>query len=77
MKAVVKFMNGGRTNGYYFVRLKGTDLIACDSGHPDFPFRFKEGTDEPKKKARAVARKINRQLTKIRKAKETKKKIAD
>jgi hypothetical protein len=62
VRAEVAFMNGGRIDGYYYIRIKGTDLIACQDGHPDFPYRFKEGTKDAKKKAKALADDLNRKF---------------
>lgn len=67
MKAEVMWMNGGRIDGYYYVGIKGTDLVACDKGHPCFPSKFKEGTYDPKSKAVLLSRKINEQLKQVEK----------
>jgi len=62
IKAEVAFMNGGRVIGYYYIRLAGTDLIACRGGHPEFPLRFNEDIKDAKKKAMKACREVNRQL---------------
>jgi len=67
MKAEVMWMNGGQIDGYYYVGIEGTDLRACDNGHPEFPSRFKEGTVDPKSKAVLLSRKINKQLKQVEK----------
>lgn len=67
INAEVMWMNGDRIDGYYYVGIEGTDLRACDDGHPCFPSKFQEGADNPKKKAQVLARKINRQLKQVKK----------
>lgn len=68
IRATVAWMNGDRVDGYYFVRIKGTNLVACNDGHPDFPMQFKEFSKnriDLKRDAEKCARKINKQLRSI------------
>lgn len=67
MKAEVMWMNGGRIDGYYYVGIEGTDLRACDNGHPCFPSKFKEGMGNPRRKAQVLCDKINKQLKQVEK----------
>lgn len=69
IRATVAWMGGGRIDGYYYVRIEGTDLVACNDGHPDFLTRFKEfskNRDDLKRDAQKCANKINRQLRSIK-----------
>lgn len=69
IRATVAWMGGDRTNGYYYVRIEGTDLVVCNGGHPDFPTRFKEFSkdrDDLKRDAQKLANKINKQLRSIK-----------
>jgi hypothetical protein len=56
-EAKVKYMSGGRAAGYYYIQLEGTNLIACEGGHPDFTCRLRD-----EEKAKKLCRKINKQL---------------
>ena len=67
MRAKVMFMNGDRIDGYYYIGIEGTDLRACKNGHPEFSYRFKEGTEDAKRNAQRIANKVNKQLKKITK----------
>jgi len=58
------YMNGGPTEGYWYVGIKGTFLIACLQGHPDFPYRFKDSDPKAKRKAQQLAARINKILKK-------------
>ena len=68
VKATVMWMTGDRVDGYYYVGIKGTDLRACEDGHPDFPERFSERNDEgdidrnAEKNAQKCADRTNKQL---------------
>ena len=42
MKLTIEYMGGDRVDGYYYIKLKGTDFILCKGGHPDFPYTFRE-----------------------------------
>jgi hypothetical protein len=64
MKAVVEFMNGGRTDGYYYIQLEDTNFILCKGGHPDFLYKYGESGE---KEAKKIARKVNKALAKLEK----------
>jgi len=65
MKAIVKHMNGGRTDGYYYIILTGTNFVLCEDGHPNFPDTYPE-TADGEKRAKNKARAINKSLNKKR-----------
>ncbi len=67
MKAEVMWMGGDRIDGYYYVGIEGTDLVACEDGHPDFVDRFNEFSKDPKKEAQKYANRVNKQLKKLEK----------
>lgn len=66
MKVKVEYMSGGRFDGYYYIRIEGTDLIACSGGHPDFVLKFDDFSKNAEKEAKKCANKINEQLKKLK-----------
>ena len=62
MKAIVKFMNGGRIEGYYYISLEGSNFIACEKGHPDFVLKFDERGENGEKEAKRIVKIINKKL---------------
>ncbi len=62
MKAEVMHMDGGRVDGYYYVGIEGTFLVACKEGHPDFPIQIVDTKRNAKHSAQFVADFINKQI---------------
>ncbi len=65
IKAKVMWMNGGRIDGYFYVGIEGTDLVACEDGHPDFPLRFPEGEKGSERRAKKLATEIRKQIKEV------------
>ena len=66
MKVKVMWMNGGRVDDYYYVGIEGTDLIACEDGHPDFAEKFSESEKKSEQEAKKLASRVNKQLKRVK-----------